>query len=68
MKIVLAIADDWSGIYVDGTLKYEGHSLSPTNVMDSIGVPHEAVYPDNKWLESIGNLPLKLSDIKQERP
>ena len=28
MKVTIIRADDWAGVYVDGVLRYEGHSIS----------------------------------------
>lgn len=66
-KIVLAIGDDWVGLYIGGLLVYEGHDISNSNLMDVLGIPHEAVYPDDGWLADRGNLPEKLSDVREYR-
>lgn len=56
--------DDWEGLYVDGTLLREGHSLSVRDVLDALGVTHEHRLCDHSWLSDCGNLP---DDIQQVR-
>ncbi len=40
MEVMLVECEsgDWIGMYVDGKLKEEGHSLRPTDVLDALGV------------------------------
>lgn len=40
MNITLISSDDgdWEGIYVDGVLQAEGHSLSPSQVFEALGL------------------------------
>ena len=43
MKIVIARFDDWHGIYVDGKLKYENHSIPYFEIFNAIGMEFEEV-------------------------
>lgn len=54
---------DWVGLYVDGKLVDESHSLDPQRVMDALGIKYEsrAVYMVN-----IGRLPERLEDAPFE--
>ena len=64
-NIVIVNADDWEGLYIDGDLKTEGHSLSLQNVLDILKIHTTFRYDvDYEWLEEIGRLPKSLSDVK----
>lgn len=67
-KLVLVRGDDWEGIYVDGNLLTEGHSIE---VMDAVqlAVTHrvteyETQWADLTWLHDEGNLPRRLDEVK----
>lgn len=51
---------DWIGLYVDGVLKAEGHSLNEHEVLLSVGVQHDTVWRD---MSRGDRLPYKLSDL-----
>jgi hypothetical protein len=53
---------DWIGVYVDGVLKGQGHSFSPSMLLDLIGVDHER---REELFE--GSLPEQLADIASVR-
>jgi hypothetical protein len=44
-KIVIANGDegDWTGLYVDGVLKYEDHSLEASYVLKILGIKFKEV-------------------------
>jgi len=44
-KFTLVSSDqgDWIGLYRDGVLLNEGHSLSPREVLDALGLENESV-------------------------
>lgn len=64
MKVVFAYADDWEGLYVDGILRCEGHSIQIEYALKAVGVVMESIRPDQEWLEENGSLPVNLSDVK----
>lgn len=41
MKLTLVWADDWEALYVDGVLKTQGHSLSPSHIFEATGLDCE---------------------------
>jgi hypothetical protein len=51
---------DWVGIYVDGKLVREGHSIQEEDVLDAIGIPNKSVWVD---MED-SRLPENLDEIK----
>ena len=64
-KVTFADGDDWNGLYVDGELVAENHSLRPTDVLDALGIVYERVACDQDWLEEQGRLPPDLKDVKR---
>jgi hypothetical protein len=72
MKIVHVTADDWDGIYIDGTLHFEGHCI-PEEVwkdlikraFSTLGGWIETVRADEEELIEAGNYPKKIKDLKR---
>lgn len=52
---------DWEGLYRDGFLIREGHSLSAHHVLEAIGLKFENIY--NVDLSELGCLPETLSEL-----
>lgn len=38
--------DDWTGVYKDGRLVYESHSIHPVTLLYTLGLPYSADYLD----------------------
>lgn len=60
--------DDWEGLFVDGKLVSEGHSLSIYDLLHTaktMGPITEIVYveADYMWLEIHGSFPNNLSEV-----
>ena len=53
--------DDWEGMYVDGELKCQGHSLLAVDVVMALGITREEREVDMKIGE---RLPPRLEDVK----
>jgi hypothetical protein len=66
MNIDIVSGDDWEGLYVDGVLVYESHTLTVGRVLRGIGVEFTYVAPDPQWLEERGSLPDRLDDVKRD--
>lgn len=60
MKIDLIYLEDWIGIYVDGKLKAENHTLSPEEVLDAVGIKYSSEEIENF---EYGHLPENFKDI-----
>jgi hypothetical protein len=43
IKLVSAEDGDWIGLYVDGQLKIENHSLRPAEVLKALDLPFEII-------------------------
>lgn len=73
MSIMTIIrGDDWEGVYIDGELETEGHSLeTPETVRLAIrrNVSEVMVKEcDISWLHDEGNLPNDIADVKYPAP
>lgn len=66
MKIDYVYADDWCGLYVDGKLEYEGHSLDPYHVFVALKLPFNEFAVNEDWLCDEGRLPENLEDVLNE--
>jgi hypothetical protein len=67
-RLTLANGDDWSGIYVDGSLVTEGHSFRTLEVVE-ICIEHNVTVAEGKevdieWLNGQGSLPDKEGDVR----
>ena len=62
VKVLKAKAGDWVGLYVDGRLINEGHSLSVDQVLSAVGVSYEAVEADFEMAFG-GKCPEDFSDV-----
>lgn len=60
--ITIVRADDWVGIYVDGELKTENHSLDEDDLLDVLGIEHKVVWAD-EYLNKRGRCPQDLKDV-----
>lgn len=64
IDIKIVDGDDWSGLYINGELKDEGHSLRVSEVLEILGFKVETFEADYDWLEEMGSLPKKFSQVK----
>ena len=64
-KITIVDGDCWEGLYINGKLIIENHSLSIYDILEEIGVKYKHVLVDDEWLGKRGNLPEKLSEVKE---
>lgn len=62
---------DWSGIYVDNKLDYEGHSIPVWVWLDLFnlsGVTETVQFEvDGEWLEEAGSFPQNFKDIPEDK-
>lgn len=71
MKATLVAAVEWEGVYLDGVLLFEDHSLSAYELFRILGnksntpiTSFEIVRADDEWLVEHGYLPENLKDVK----
>jgi hypothetical protein len=62
--IVSSSSGDWDGLYHDGKLVTEGHSLSVREVLTLLGFRVEEKEASEGWLEDHGSLPKNLKDVQ----
>ncbi|MGX9944892.1 hypothetical protein ACTG4Q_20735 [Bradyrhizobium denitrificans] len=66
--MIYAQGDDWVGVYVDGQLVTEGHSIRPLEMVE-ICIERKITCAEGRevdvdWLHDRGDLPAKLEDVK----
>ncbi len=64
--ITIAYAEEWMGLYIDGTLRKESHSLNIDTVLQELGIEHQAKIIDRYYLGRGDRLPIKESDVVWE--
>ncbi len=64
-KLTRVYCEDWEGVYLDGVLVAQGHSVDISDVAAALGVEYQSVEADSDWLEDEGELPESLSDVKR---
>ncbi|SDQ98358.1 hypothetical protein SAMN05519103_00304 [Rhizobiales bacterium GAS113] len=66
--VTIVDGDDWSGLYIDGKLQTEGHSIPVQNALRSVRelgpFTVMCIEADSDWLYDEGNLPRDLVDVK----
>ena len=65
-SVVVATANDWVGVYVDGSLVYQNHSIdecSMETVLEALAVPCESKIVDEDWLSNECQLPDSLNEV-----
>lgn len=63
MLTLVSNKDDWEGLYVDGILWAEDHSISSETLLKALGIEIEHITVDADWLYERGNLPNNLEEI-----
>lgn len=64
---IVGNGDDWEGLYVDGKLALQGHSLGRVqDVLEILGFDVLDRLTEEGWLEDIGYLPENMEDVKFE--
>lgn len=62
-RFVLVDGDDWMGLYVDGALMAEGHTISSSALAAACGIPLVTVVCNDQWLVERGGFPSFLSEV-----
>jgi hypothetical protein len=65
MKIVVVGSSngDWEGMYVDGKLKVQGHSIHWTDALEALGLKFEQHEADDEWMGNFSNFPSSLKKV-----
>lgn len=63
---VVSNGDDWEGLYIDGVLFSEGHSVSVRDLARAIGWQLTKIEVSSDWLgNEVTGLPAKLTDVPE---
>lgn len=63
--ITIIDIDDWVGVYKDGELRYEGHSISNEELLRIADIDYEVKYIDHPNEELFwGGMPGTLEDVE----
>lgn len=65
MKVDFVNVDDWEGMYIDGRLVQQGHSLEPEDVLRQLNIEHDTfwVKDDNDLSQWDFRLPENFSEL-----
>lgn len=67
IKINYVTGDDWQGLYIDGELIEENHSIRITDLLEMLEDRRLLTFDyhevDQRYLEDLGNLPDSFDDI-----
>jgi hypothetical protein len=65
-KLVIVTGDDWQGIYIDGKLYNQGHSINYENVIENLGytIRHIYIENDETWEKLDYNCPEELEKVE----
>jgi hypothetical protein len=53
--VIIAKADDWTAMYVDGRKIIENHVLTEDEIFRALGISVREVWVDHEWLYENGN-------------
>lgn len=66
-SVLIAVSEegDWEGIYVNGELKAEGHSLDARQIIEALGLNLDRRSVSTEWFEKTGSssLPQSAADL-----
>ena len=66
-KYRLIQCDDWAGLYKDGVLLQEGHSIPTRDLCEELGISYTFDEGDvDDYLMEHGSFPTKLEDVPGE--
>jgi hypothetical protein len=69
-QITLVNGDNWQGLYINEKLVMQDHSITGHDVMRlmlyQVFDNSETLYPDQDWLDNLGNYPTNLVDVRLE--
>lgn len=66
-SVVIVYYDDWEGLYIDGTLCYEGHRIDADCVLEHLNIKHSSVECPESYVAKLnkkGCFPPTLKELK----
>lgn len=68
IEVDYVIGDDWQGLFFDGHLVDEGHSISIPNIFlmleGSVLKSYRVHEADLDWLDEMGSFPVKFEEVE----
>jgi hypothetical protein len=64
ITVVGCPSGDWEGLFVNGQLVFEGHSISWWQALDALKIEYETLEADDEWMMDHGSFPNRLSKVK----
>lgn len=64
VKVVIADADDWKGLYINGKLIKQDHRIEPRDILTALGVEHFKLDVDSEWMDGRSHLPEDLDEVQ----
>lgn len=58
--------DGWHAYYIDGKLRFEGHSIPEDLLFKLLEIPYESVHINERWIEETGFVTQDLEDLPLE--
>lgn len=67
-NITVLSGDDWSGIYVNGVLKYENHSLHSSDIFNALDLKVNKIYieGEDNWDHLNCSCPSTLAELESK--
>jgi hypothetical protein len=62
--IIVSNEDDWSGLYVDGKIKLQGHHLRADEVLEVLGINVLTISCNHDWLNDMRRLPENFDEVE----
>lgn len=64
---IVSNGDDWEGLYLDGVLFDQDHSITAKNLARALGLEINEIYVSHEWLGGkVSHLPEKLSGVPKK--
>lgn len=60
---IVSDGDDWEGLYIDGVLVFENHTVGAQDVLRALGIECDWVECDREWIDNRGSLPDDLNEV-----
>lgn len=61
--VIVSNGDDWMGLYIDGVLAFENHTIRVRDVLVALKIECDWVECDRGWIYNRGTLPRDLSEV-----
>ncbi len=66
-NLLLLQSDDWDGLFIDGKLVTEGHSISLYKFCKILGIKVDFKEVDDEYMYEMGSFPENLDEIPEDK-